>query len=159
MPTISFSHCTIFYTSAGGARSREVRQILRYLVLGGYHVHSVSFVVYVWKSIMYTRNCLVYTVQASQLDFFGYTPETVYRVAISPRGNLPYIQNYPINNTVFNLIYPVGSWIYLPYKRFHPTTGYPINDLWCIANGSLRMREKCLKNQTINISKQFLLTR
>ena len=60
------------------------------------------------------------------------TPETVYRVAICPRGNLPYIWNYPINNTVFNLIYPVGSWIYLPYKWFYPIIGYPINDLWCI---------------------------
>ena len=45
-----------------------------------------------------------------------YTPETVYRVAICPGGNLPYIRNYPINNTVFKNIYPVGSWIYLPYK-------------------------------------------
>ena len=44
------------------------------------------------------------------------TPETVYRVAICRRGNLPYIRNYPICNTVFNHIYPVGSWIYLPYK-------------------------------------------
>ena len=52
------------------------------------------------------------------------TPETVYRVAICHGRNLPYIQNYPINNTVFNLILPVGSWIHLPYKWF-----YPINDL------------------------------
>ena len=34
---------------------------------------------------------------------------TVYRVAICPRGNLHYIRNYPINNTVLNLIYPVVS--------------------------------------------------
>ena len=34
-----------------------------------------------------------------------------------PRGNLPYIRNYPIYNAIFNLIYPVGSWIYLPYNR------------------------------------------
>ena len=61
-----------------------------------------------------------------------YTLYTVYRVAICPRRNLPYIQNYPINNAVFNLIYPVGSWIYLPYKWFYPINGYPINDLWCI---------------------------
>ena len=59
------------------------------------------------------------------------TLETVYRVAICPRGNLSYMRNYPINNTVFNLIYPVGSWIYLPYKWFCPITGYPINDFWC----------------------------
>ena len=65
MPTISFSHCTIFYTSAGGARSREVRQILRYLVLGGYHVHSVSFVVYVWKSI---TPQIAYRVTAYRVD-------------------------------------------------------------------------------------------
>ena len=44
------------------------------------------------------------------------TPETVYRVAICPRGNLPYIRNYPIYNTIFNLIYPLGSWMRLPYK-------------------------------------------
>ena len=36
--------------------------------------------------------------------WISYTPEIVYRLAICPRGNLPYIQNYPINNTVFNLI-------------------------------------------------------
>ena len=57
------------------------------------------------------------------------TPQIAYRVAICPRGNLPYIRNYPINNTVFNHIYPVGSWIYLPYKWFYPITGYPINGL------------------------------
>ena len=39
----------------------------------------------------------------------GSTPETVYRVAICARWNLPYIKNYPINNTVFNFICPVGS--------------------------------------------------
>ena len=44
------------------------------------------------------------------------TPKTVYMVAICPRGNLPYIQNCTINDTVFNLNYPVGSWIHLPYK-------------------------------------------
>ena len=44
------------------------------------------------------------------------TPETVYRVAICPRGYLPYIRTYPINNTIFNLIYPLGSWMRLPYK-------------------------------------------
>ena len=57
-----------------------------------------------------------------------HTPETVYRVAICRRGNLPYIRNYPICNTVFNHIYPVGSWIYLPHKWF-----YPVNNIWCIS--------------------------
>ena len=36
------------------------------------------------------------------------TPQIAYRVSICPRGDQPYIRNYPINNTVFNLIYPVG---------------------------------------------------
>ena len=44
------------------------------------------------------------------------TPETVYRVAICPGGNIPYIRIYPINDTVFNLIYTVGSLTFLPYK-------------------------------------------
>ena len=51
---------------------------------------------------------------------FTYTPQIAYRIAICPRGNLPYIRNYPINNTVFNLIYSVGSWIY--------DNIYPISD-------------------------------
>ena len=46
-----------------------------------------------------------------------YTPETAYRVDICPRANLPFIWNYPINNTVFDHIYPVGPWMYLPYIR------------------------------------------
>ena len=45
------------------------------------------------------------------------TPEPVYKVAICPRGNVPYIRNYPINYTVFNLMYPVGSSTYLPNYR------------------------------------------
>ena len=28
------------------------------------------------------------------------TPQIAYRVAICPRGNLPYIQIYPISNTI-----------------------------------------------------------
>ena len=50
------------------------------------------------------------------LDILNNTPEIVYKVAIYPSGNLPYIRNYPITITFYNLIYPVGSWIYLPYK-------------------------------------------
>ena len=41
---------------------------------------------------------------------------TEEKVAICTRGNLPYIKKYPTHNTVFNLMYSVGSWIYLPYK-------------------------------------------
>ena len=29
------------------------------------------------------------------------TVETVYRVAVCPRGNLPYIRPFPINNTIY----------------------------------------------------------
>ena len=50
------------------------------------------------------------------LDILNNTPEIVYKVAIYPSGNLPYIRNYPINTTILNLMYPVVSWIYLPYS-------------------------------------------
>ena len=44
------------------------------------------------------------------------TLEIAYRVAICPKGNLPYIQTYPINNTICYLIYPVGSWMHLQWS-------------------------------------------
>ena len=37
-----------------------------------------------------------------------YTPKTVYRVAICPRGNLPYIQIYPISNTIISSTFPTN---------------------------------------------------
>ena len=40
------------------------------------------------------------------------TPQSLYRVAICPRGDLPFIRNYP----VFNLMYSVGAWINLTYS-------------------------------------------
>ena len=54
--------------------------------------------------------CDYYFYRAKQVNFCSClnTPETVCRVSICPRGNLPCIQNYPINGTVFSLICPVG---------------------------------------------------
>ena len=61
------------------------------------------------------------------------TVETVYKVDVCPRYNLPYFWIYPITGfpTVYKVsICPRG---YLPYIRIYPTTatGYPFNGFYC----------------------------
>ena len=43
---------------------------------------------------------LFYKGPAIRDKYKNYTPQIAYRVAICPRGNLPYIQIYPIRNTI-----------------------------------------------------------
>ena len=75
----------IFYSSSGGAGSRKVRQILRYLVPRGYHVHSVSCVVYVWNMLEAGSYLNLTLFTLSFLRLCGFPPfYSNHGLAISP---------------------------------------------------------------------------
>ena len=57
----------------------------------------------------YCTNTVPPSITSSASLTYIYTPKIVYRVTICPRGNLPYIQIYPINNTICYLIYQSPS--------------------------------------------------
>ena len=66
-----------------------------------------------------------------------YTPETVYKVPISPRGNLLNKQIYLTTDPKMALQWYIGALKWLLYKWFYFISGYFIIGLWCISKTQL----------------------
>ena len=94
--------------------------------------HFPSFFYWLWQAEKFSYIYPIYGVQASvhhKKSKEVVPVETAHRVYICPRGNLPYIWQYPINNTISTLnntkcthhkltLNPDLPYNRLPYKQF-----------------------------------------